>query len=145
MTTKIEIVLKDKSQKPINWAQNLDWSNKLILIVEDEEANHLFISSALKRTKAKQLWAKDGEEAVKLVLENPDINLVLMDIRLPKLDGYEATRQIKKFRGNLPIIAQTAYVMANEKGKVLQAGCDDLLTKPIRLNQLLEKVASYLD
>jgi len=64
---------------------------------------------------------------------------------LPELDGYEATRQIKAFRPNIPIIAQTAYVMTNEKGKVLQAGCDDLITKPIQINILLSTVDKYIN
>jgi len=128
-----------------DWRNKYDWSDKLILIVEDIEANHMFIAAALKRTNAQLLWAKDGMEAVKMCPEYEAIDLVLMDIRLPKLDGYEATRQIKEFRPDLPIIAQTAYVMSNEKGKVLQAGCDDLITKPIRLNVLISTVAKYID
>ncbi|MFW6227439.1 MAG: response regulator [Bacteroidota bacterium] len=137
--------MEESTKSSVTWSEKFNWSKKLILIVEDVEANHLFISSALKKTNAKMLWAKNGKEAVKLALENPDIDLVLMDIRLPELDGYEATRQIKNFRSTLPIIAQTAYVMSNEKGKVLQAGCDDLITKPIRLKVLLETVAKYLN
>lgn len=122
-----------------------DWSDKLILIVEDVEANHMFIAAALSRTNAQLLWAKNGLEAVNMCREFENIDLVLMDIRLPELDGYEATRQIKVFRPMLPIIAQTAYVMANEKGKVLQAGCNDLITKPIRLFELFTVVAKYLE
>lgn len=133
-----QIPLKD-------WRSQYDWSDKLILIVEDVEANHMFIAAALKRTNSQLLWAKDGLEAVSMAKEYESIDLILMDIRLPQLDGYEATRQIKAFRPNLPIIAQTAYVMSNEKGTVLQAGCDDLITKPIRLNVLLETVAKYID
>lgn len=128
-----------------DWRNKYDWSDKLILIVEDIEANHMFIAAALKRTNAQLLWAKDGMEAVKMCQEYEMIDLVLMDIRLPKLDGYEATKQIKVFRPDLPIIAQTAYVMSNEKGKVLQAGCDDLITKPIRLNILISTVAKYIE
>jgi two-component system cell cycle response regulator DivK len=128
-----------------DWRTKYDWSDKLILIVEDIEANHMFIAAALKKTNAQLLWAKDGMEAVEMCNEYETIDLVLMDIRLPKLDGYEATREIKKFRPNLPIIAQTAYVMSNEKGKVLQAGCDDLITKPIRLKVLITTVAKYID
>lgn len=126
-------------------SQDLNWSDKKILLVEDEDANHIFIAAALKRTKVDLLWAKDGREAVDMCREMDDIDLVLMDIRLPELDGYEATRQIKTFRPNLPIVAQTAYVMSNEKGKVLQAGCNDLITKPIRLKVLLSVCSKYLD
>ncbi|MFO7722382.1 MAG: response regulator [Bacteroidales bacterium] len=123
---------------------NLDWSKKTILLVEDEEANHIFIATALKKTNVKLLWAKDGRESIDMVRENPHIGLILMDIRLPELDGYEATRQIKAIRPSVPIVAQTAYVMSNEKGKVLQAGCDDLIVKPIRLKVLLSVCAKYL-
>jgi CheY-like chemotaxis protein len=134
------------NQGPLrDWRTRYDWSDKLILIVEDIEANHMFIAAALKRTNSQLLWAKDGLEAIEMCKEYDSIDLVLMDIRLPQLDGYEATRQIKAFRPDLPIIAQTAYVMSNEKGTVLQAGCDDLITKPIRLNILLETVAKYID
>ena len=137
----VVVVPKDSN----DWRNKYDWSDKLILIVEDIEANHMFIAAALKRTNAQLLWAKDGMEAVEMCREYETIDLVLMDIRLPKLDGYEATRQIKGFRPDVPIIAQTAYVMSNEKGKVLQAGCDDLITKPIRLNILISTVAKYID
>ncbi|MFW6019364.1 MAG: response regulator, partial [Bacteroidales bacterium] len=99
--------MEESSKPSVKWSQNFNWSDKLILIVEDVEANHLFIASALKKTNARMLWAKNGNDAVKQVLENPDIDLVLMDIRLPEIDGYEATRQIKAFRPKLPIIAQT--------------------------------------
>ncbi len=136
--------LNSTQNNAMDWRNRYDWSDRLILIVEDIEANHMFIAAALKRTKAQLLWAKDGMEAIEMCKEYDTIDLVLMDIRLPKLDGYEATRKIKEFRPNLPIIAQTAYVMNNEKGKVLQAGCDDLITKPIRLNDLITTVARYL-
>ncbi len=125
--------------------KNIDWSDKKILLVEDEDANHIFIEAALRRTNVQLLWAKDGREAVDMARKNPDLNMILMDIRLPELDGYEATRQIKAFNPKLPIVAQTAYVMSNEKGKVLQAGCDDLITKPIRLKVLLSVCSKYLD
>ncbi|OIP00401.1 MAG: response regulator [Bacteroidetes bacterium CG2_30_33_31] len=138
-------MLVDNNNDANDWRNKYDWSDKLILIVEDIEANHMFIAAALKRTSAQLLWAKDGMEAVEMCREYESIDLVLMDIRLPKLDGYEATRQIKEFRPKLPIIAQTAYVMSNEKGKVLQAGCDDLITKPIRLNVLISTIAKYIE
>lgn len=128
-----------------NWKNMYDWSDKVILIVEDIEANHMFIAAALKRTNAQLLWAKDGSEAIDFAKETEDIDLILMDIRLPQIDGYEATRQIKEIRPKIPIIAQTAYVMSNEKGKVLQAGCDDLITKPIRLKELLTTVEKYIE
>lgn len=79
------------------------------------------------------------------VKENNDIDLVLMDIRLPVMSGYQATREIRKICKDIPIIAQTAYVMEDEKDKVLDVGCDDLVTKPLRKKLLLEKIASFFN
>ncbi len=125
--------------------RNIDWSHKTILLVEDEDANHILIANILKKTRVKLLWAKDGREAIDMVHAHPEISLILMDIRLPELDGYEATRQIKSFKSGIPIVAQTAYVMSNDKGKVLQAGCDDLIVKPIRMKVLLSVCSKYFD
>ena len=121
------------------------WREKTIMIVEDVRTNHMLIDRILRRTSAKLLWAMDGQKAVEMAKDNDNIDLILMDIRLPKMNGYDATREIRKFRKDVPIIAQTAYVLPEEKGKVLSVGCDDLLTKPIKKNQLLAKVSKYID
>lgn len=121
------------------------WREKTIMIVEDVRTNHMLIDRILRRTSAKLLWAMDGQKAVEMAKDNDNIDLILMDIRLPKMNGYDATREIRKFRKDTPIIAQTAYVLPEEKGKVLSVGCDDLLTKPIKKNQLLAKVSKYID
>jgi two-component system cell cycle response regulator DivK len=121
-----------------------DFMGKTILIVEDMETNHMLIDSILRRTYAQVLWAMDGETAIELCKENEDIDIVLMDIRLPGIDGYETTREIRKFRPDLPIVAQTAYVYHNNKYLVLDAGCDDLITKPIKRDMLLRKVNKYI-
>ena len=100
--------------------------------------------AALRKTSAKILWAKDGKEAVEMYKEN-EIDLVLMDIQLPIMDGYTATREIKKYDPKVPIIAQTAHVMSGEREKCLEAGCDDYLAKPIRLQILMETLSKYLN
>jgi CheY-like chemotaxis protein len=87
----------------------------------------------------------DGEQAVDMVKNDDSIDIILMDIRLPKLNGYDATREIRKFRKDIPIIAQTAYVLPEEKGKVLEVGCNDLITKPIAKDILLETVSKFID
>lgn len=120
-----------------------DWFDKLILIVEDLETNHMLIDNILKRTNCRVLWAMDGESAVELCREHEDIDLVLMDIRLPGIDGYEATRQIRQFRPNLPIIAQSAYIYDNNKHKVFEAGCNDFIVKPIKKDILLKKCDKF--
>jgi CheY-like chemotaxis protein len=121
-----------------------DNSNKIVLIVEDIDSNHLLIERSLAKIGISTLWATNGADAVTLCTEFDNINLVLMDLRLPKMDGYEATRQIRKKKADLPIIAQTAYVMPYEKSKVLEAGCTDLITKPFRAEDIIKIVEQYI-
>lgn len=124
---------------------NYEWSNKTVLVVEDENINFRFIEEILKRTQIKVMRAKNGVEAVNITRSNPDISIILMDIKLPLIDGYEATRQIRAFNKDVPIIAQTAFALAGEKEKSLHAGCTDYLAKPLRINDLLEIMSKYLD
>ena len=121
-----------------------NWDDKVILVVEDVDTNKLFFDAALRKTNAKIIWAMDGQEAVDLFKANK-IDLVLMDLQLPVKDGYAATREIKLIDPNVPIIAQTAHVMSGEKEKCLEAGCNDYLSKPIRLNILMDTLTKYLN
>jgi CheY-like chemotaxis protein len=114
----------------------LDWSNKTILVAEDEEINFLYIETLLMKTGANILHAWNGQQAVDMVKDNPQVSLVLMDIKMPIMDGYKATGEIEKLRPALPVIAQTAYTLSDDKIKCLDAGCDDYLSKPIRKNIL---------
>ena len=120
-----------------------NWEDKLILVAEDQELNKIFFSKALTKTNVKLLWASDGELAVALCKLYDNINLVLMDIRMPKLDGIEATREIKKLRKELPIIAQTAYPEDGIKQESIDAGCADFITKPIDIPILLETIDKH--
>ncbi len=128
----------------ISSSLNQDWGDKVILVVEDVDTNKIFFDAALRKTSAKILWAKDGQEAIDMYKEN-NIDLVLMDLQLPILDGYTATKEIKKIDSKVPIIAQTAHVMSGEREKCLEAGCDDYLAKPIRLQILMETLSKYLN
>ncbi len=123
---------------------NYDFSGKKILIAEDEKTNYLFLEALLKRTNAVLIWAETGKTALEAVQNDAEIDLVLMDIKMPEMNGYEATNEIKKIRPELPIIAQTAYALAGEKEKILSAGCDDYLSKPIMGKVLLEKIDNFL-
>ena len=123
---------------------NQNWKNKTILVVEDVDTNKIFFDAALRRTSARILWAKDGQEAIDLFKAN-EIDLILMDLQLPIMDGYTATKEIKKIDSKVPIVAQTAHVMSGEREKCLEAGCDDYLAKPIRLQILIETLAKYLN
>ncbi len=123
---------------------NQNWGDKVILVVEDVDTNKIFFDAALRKTNAKILWAKDGKEAIDMYKDN-EIDLVLMDLQLPIMDGYTATREIKKINSKIPIIAQTAHVMSGEREKCIEAGCDDYLAKPIRLQILMETLSKYLN
>ncbi|MBI9037633.1 MAG: response regulator, partial [Bacteroidales bacterium] len=87
---------------------------------------------------------KTGEEAVEICRNNPDIDLILMDIKMAKMDGYEATRQIRKFNKDVVIIAQTAHALSGHREKALEAGCNDYISKPIKKEVLLSKIKLQL-
>ena len=120
------------------------WENKKILIVEDDLLSFDYLKEILKETRAIILHAKDGQCAIKHCKENNDIDLVLMDIQLPGLDGNTATKEIRKFNQEIPIIAQTAYAMKEEKNKILEAGCNDYVSKPINEKILFSKISYFL-
>ncbi len=122
-----------------------DWSSKTILIVEDERTNYSLLNIMLRPTKVNTLWAKDGREAIEMAGVNPDIDLILMDIRMPNVDGYTATIEIKRTNKSIPIIAQTAYAMDTEITRAMQAGCDEYIAKPIEKSLLLGKIALFFN
>jgi PAS domain S-box-containing protein len=117
-----------------------DWTGKVILIAEDVESNYFLIETILKKTGARLIWAKNGKQAYEMCREDHAIDLVLMDIQMPVMNGYDSTREIKKIRPSLPVIAQTAYAMSGEKEKSIAAGCDDYLPKPIKKKDLLLRI-----
>ncbi len=121
-----------------------NWKDKVILVVEDIDTNKIFFDAALRKTKAKILWAIDGKEAIDMFIENK-IDLVLMDLQLPIMDGYTATIEMKKIKPEIPIIAQTAHVMSGEREKCMEVGCDDYLAKPIRLQILMDTLSKFLN
>jgi two-component system, cell cycle response regulator DivK len=121
----------------------IDWSDKLILVADDVHINYSLISILLRNTKAKMLWAPNGKDAVNMVQDNPNIDLILMDIRMPVMNGYEATAEIKKMNKNIPIIAQTSYALSEDRDKCLQSGCDDFIAKPIMSDVLIEIISKY--
>jgi len=119
------------------------WIEKIILVVEDIDLNFLYISELLKPTGAKIMHAINGKQAVEQCQNNPNIDIVLMDIYMPIMNGYEATRQIKLFRPDLPIIVQTAYAMSEDRNRAKEAGCDDFVAKPISKEELLTKMEKF--
>jgi PAS domain S-box-containing protein len=115
-----------------------------ILVAEDEEINFLFIAEALKGLEFKLIHAFNGEEVVEYVNNNSRIDLVLMDIKMPKMDGYTAFEKIRKIRPELPVIAQTAYAMISDREKAMQAGFVDYLAKPIKQKELLQAIEKVI-
>ena len=113
-----------------------------ILVVEDDEGASFFIKVLINKFCKEVLYAKNGIEAVEICRTNPDIDLVLMDIKMPVMNGYEATREIREFNKEVLIIAQTAYALTGDREKALDAGCNDYITKPfkkLKLNELIQK------
>ena len=119
------------------------WIDKIILVVEDIDLNFLYISELLKPTGTMIIHAVNGKEAVERCQRDRNIDMVLMDIYMPIMNGYEASRQIKSIRPDLPIIAQTAYAMAEDRKRAIEAGCDDFIAKPIGKDDLLLKISSF--
>jgi len=119
-------------------------SDKILLVVEDEDSNYFLLERILKRTDAKIIWAKNGLDAVRIA-EQGNINMILMDIRMPVMDGYEATESIRKFNKTIPIIAQTAYALKGEKERSISAGCNGYISKPIDPKELLATMLRFLN
>jgi serine phosphatase RsbU (regulator of sigma subunit)/CheY-like chemotaxis protein len=134
------------AQKPklTQKSSDYDWQGYKILIAEDTEINFIFLSEALKNTGVDIVHAQDGQKAIERIKDEPDIDLVLMDINMPKLDGFESTAKIRELRDDLPIIAQTALSIDNAQEKAEEVGCDDFITKPIKLKSFLKLIDQYL-
>ena len=106
-----------------------------ILIAEDVESNFLYLKAVLSKLNATIFWAKNGIEAVE-ICENDPIDLVFMDLQMPEMNGYEATRQIRSFNKKVIIIAQTAFGLITDQAMAIEAGCNDYISKPVRVHEL---------
>ncbi|MBN1989161.1 MAG: tetratricopeptide repeat protein [Bacteroidales bacterium] len=117
---------------------------KTILIAEDAESNYLLIRAILAKSRINLLWAKNGVEALAIYKQNPKIDLILMDIQMPIMNGIDAIKQIRSDSKKIPIIVQTAFVFNDEMERGIKAGANDYITKPIRKEELLMKISYYL-
>ena len=122
------------------------WEGRSILLVEDDLSSRDLMKEFLNSTGVNLLVCETGEEAIDLYLKNPDIDLILMDIKLPDINGWELTRKIRSYENNkkVPIIAQTAYAMSEDAQKSMDAGCDDYISKPIDSLVLLQKIGKFM-
>lgn len=114
-----------------------------VLIVEDDNISKNFLELLVKPLSREVIIASDGKEAVQLYTENQDIDLILMDMKMLEMDGYEATRQIRKINKDVVIIAQTAYSLVGDRDKSIEAGCNDYITKPIFKDKLMNLINKY--
>lgn len=116
-----------------------------ILIVEDDKISDLLISTILKKVDHEFLHAETGIEAIEACRNHPDLDLILMDIKMPDMNGYEATRQIRHFNKNIIIIAQTAFAQTYDREKAIETGCNDYISKPIASDDLLALIQKYFN
>jgi CheY-like chemotaxis protein len=119
--------------------------NLTVLIAEDETNSEFYLTEILKPLCRKIHHAATGTEAVETYRKNPDIDLILMDIKMPLMNGYEATRLIRTFNKDVIIIAQTAYALSGDREKALAAGCNDYIAKPIKVNELRMLLAKHMN
>jgi CheY-like chemotaxis protein len=120
------------------------WNEFKIMIVEDNLPSQRFIKEVIKPTHADIILASSSEEALKQFHAHQDINLILMDIKLPDQDGFQTTRAIRQEDKEIPIIATTAYAMETDKKVAIKNGCNDYLAKPINKKELLKTISKYL-
>ena len=131
------------TNKKMHPASPDNFGNLKVLVAEDEEMNYIYMEELLSDMGMFVVHARDGQEAVNMCKSDKEIDLVLMDIKMPKLNGLDATKVIKEYNPNLTIIAQTAYAMLEDRQKALEAGCDDYITKPIDKERLLETLRKH--
>ena len=122
------------------YMENEYLKTKKILIVEDDVSSRLYLNKILEKTGASLLSACDGKEAIETAKANPDIDIILLDIQLPVIDGYGAAKIIREFRSDVIIIAQTAYSLLGDRERIIASGFDDYIVKPIFPQQLIEKL-----
>lgn len=134
-----------ETAEPIRIPRKYNWNKYVILIAEDEIFNYQFFEEILMPTHVKILHAKDGREAVQMVRDHPDISLVIMDLKMPGMDGYKASELIKQIRPALPVIAQTATVLDDIRNMSEQGHFDQYVSKPIEIKSFMEVIDNYLE
>jgi two-component system cell cycle response regulator DivK len=121
-----------------------NWKGKIILVVEDDEISLEFLKELFEPFHVKLLTASDGVEAIRICKSEPDINLILMDVQLPVMNGKDAMKQIRTFNPKIPVLAQTAFAMSGDRERYLKEGFDDYISKPINVQELLNIIQNYL-
>jgi PAS domain S-box-containing protein len=138
--------IKPKTSAPVieQTLSPIDWSSRKCLLVDDNKDVLIYLNRILTDTGVYILTARSGFEAIEIIRANPDIDVVLLDMQMPEMNGIEATKEIRKIRKDIPIIAQTAFIFEDDKDIILEAGCDACLIKPIRREHLLTVMSSFV-
>ena len=134
----------DSSKEEVLNLHDHHLANIKILVAEDEKIARLLLKTVLQKNVKEIIYVENGVEAVETVRQNGDIDLILMDMKMPKMDGYEAVRQIREFNKEIPIIAQTAFAIVGDREKALLSGCNDYVSKPVKKDELLLKINKVL-
>lgn len=137
---------KIKIKAPLTTAfiTTMNWSSKKCLLVDDNKDVLIYLNRILLDTGVNTITARSGIEAIKTIKNTPDIDVVLLDMQMPEMNGIETAKEIRKIRKNLPIIAQTAFIFEDDKDIILEAGCDACLIKPIRKDHLITVMSSFV-
>ena len=136
--SKIRLLIDDPLSTPVNWRK------RKCLLVDDNKDVLIFLSRVLVDTGITIITARSGYEALEIVKSDESIDVIILDMQMPEMNGIETTKEIKKLRSNLPIIAQTAFVFENDTDIILEAGCDACLIKPIRRDHLITVMSSFV-
>lgn len=123
---------------------NTDFSGHKVLVVEDNKQNYRLIEYFARKRNVEVLWAENGLEAIELFKRHTNISLVMMDAMMPNMDGFEATRQIKAIRPEVPIVMITGFVCQESLRMAVAAGCNDYLSKPVGTRQLMATFTKWL-
>lgn len=134
----------DVKRPSFSMTNNFEWKGKKIMVVDDEELNWIYLRDFITPTLAQPIWAKNGKEAVEIYRQDSSIDILIMDFRMPVMNGFDATKEIRSFDQKVPVIALTAYAQQEEKDLFLNAGCNAFLSKPIRTEQLFKILNHFL-
>lgn len=122
-----------------------NWEDKTIIVVDDTKMNFVVLKTQLRKTKADVIWIENGYNAVQYVKNGNKADVILMDIRMPGMDGIEASRTIKAINPGIPVVIQTASVMGSAFEEISNSNCDDTIFKPIDANKLVEIIANLFE
>jgi PAS domain S-box-containing protein len=135
--------VEDDDKEVATLPENIYWKDRVFLVVEDDLNSYLYLESVLELTGAQVMRAPTGKHAID-ICKLKKIDLILMDIQLPDINGFEATKKIREFNKTIPIIAQTAFAMSDDHKKCLEIGCNDFISKPIPRKEILTKIHALL-